>query len=627
MGDTTILANPFAGGSLQPAGDPVVNDFSIQIATVNGSGSQSSNNVLMRAVFHMGIPVSGKNLFPSNISGLPTWFTVRASRHGFLGRKKEIDILVAMNPDTAREDVASLDPGRVVLYDERLDLSGIRDDLIFYPVPFMELARDLVEDTRLRKLVANMVYVGSLAELLGIPMEEVDVAIARWFQSKRKAIELNTRAAHEGAEYASKNLVKRDPYRLERMNATQGKIIIDGNSAAALGSVFAGLTVATWYPITPSSSLAEGVINYLEQFRKDPETGRATYAVLQAEDELAAIGMALGAGWAGARSMTATSGPGISLMAELAGFGYFTEIPCVIFDVQRVGPSTGLPTRTSQGDVFSLYYLSHGDTKHLVLFPGDMVECFEMAYQAFDLAEDFQQPVFVATDLDLGMNNWMSDPFTYPEQPISRGKVLDREALEEVGEFGRYRDVDGDGIPYRTLPGTDHPLAAYFTRGSGHNEQARYSERPEDFEALMDRLITKLDVARTRVPAPVVNRQEGADIAIIGYGSSDVAIVESLFQLKTESGLAANYLRIRALPFASEVVDFLQEHERIYVVDQNRDGQMADLLMLEAPSRAGQIRKICHYNGLPVDARFITDAILRGEGVEEDLSSQRRAAR
>jgi len=627
LGDTTILANPFAEGSVEPEGEPVVNDFSIQVATVNGSGSQSSNNVLMRAIFHMGIPVSGKNLFPSNISGLPTWFTVRASRHGFLGRKKETDILIAMNPDTAREDVETLDPGRVVLYDQRLDLTGIRDDLIYYPVPFMEIARDLVEDTRLRKLVANMVYVGSLAALLGIPMEEVDVAIARWFQSKQRAIDLNTRAAREGAEYASKSLVKRDPYRLERMNATEGKIIIDGNSAAALGSVFAGVTVATWYPITPSSSLAEGVINYLERFRMDPETGRATFAVLQAEDELAAIGMALGAGWAGARSMTATSGPGISLMSEFAGFGYFTEIPCVIFDVQRVGPSTGLPTRTSQGDVFSLYYLSHGDTKHLVLFPGDMVECFEMGYQAFDLAEEFQQPVFVATDLDLGMNNWMSDPFKYPEQPISRGKVLDREGLERVGEFGRYRDVDGDGIPYRTLPGTDHPLAAYFTRGSGHNEWARYSERPEDFEALMDRLIRKLDVARTRLPAPIVQRQEGADFAIIGYGSSDVAITESLFQLKSERGLDANYLRIRALPFSPEVVDFLKEQERIYVVDQNRDGQMADLLMLEVPDRAGRIRKICHYNGLPIDARFITDAILKGEGVEGDHSSQRRAAR
>ncbi|MEJ2078365.1 MAG: 2-oxoacid:acceptor oxidoreductase subunit alpha [Acidobacteriota bacterium] len=592
----------------------IVNDFSIQVATVNGSGSQSSNNVLMRSIFEMGVPVSGKNLFPSNIAGLPTWFTIRASKESFLGRKKEVDILVALNPDTAREDVEGLDPGRVVVYDDKLGLSSIREDLIYYGIPFTELARELVEDSRLRRLVTNMVYVGSLATILGIPLEIVDRSIRRWFKEKKKAIDLNVRASQAGARYVAENLIKHDPYHLEPMGDTSGKIIIDGNSAAALGAVFAGVTVTTWYPITPSTSIAESLVGFLDRFRRDPATGKATYAVVQAEDELAAIGMALGAGWAGARSMTATSGPGISLMAELAGFGYFSEIPCVVFDVQRVGPSTGLPTRTSQGDVLSLHFLSHGDTKHLVLFPADMRECFEMSYQAFDLAEQFQQPVFVASDLDLGMNNWMSDPFEYPDRPLQRGKVLTREDLDRLGTFGRYQDVDGDGIPYRTLPGTNHPLAAYFTRGSGHNEMARYSERPADFEGLMDRLTRKLDTARKFVPQPEIRRRPEAEIGVIAYGSSHVAIVESLAQLEKEFGIAASYLRIRALPFTSDLEEFLRECRRAYVVEQNRDGQLADLVVMEIPELAPKVRKILHYRGLPIDARFVTDRIVELEG-------------
>ncbi len=594
----------------------IVNDFSIQVATVNGSGSQSSNNVLMRSIFEMGVPVSGKNLFPSNIAGLPTWFTIRASKESFLGRKKEVDILVALNPDTAREDIEGLDPGRVVVYDDKLGLSSIREDLIYYGIPFTELARELVEDSRLRRLVTNMVYVGSLATILGIPLEVVDRSIRRWFKEKKKAIDLNVRAAQAGARYVAENLIKRDPYHLEPMGDTSGKIIIDGNSAAALGAVFAGVTVTTWYPITPSTSIAESLVGFLDRFRRDPATGKATYAVVQAEDELAAIGMALGAGWAGARSMTATSGPGISLMAELAGFGYFSEIPCVVFDVQRVGPSTGLPTRTSQGDVLSLHFLSHGDTKHLVLFPADMRECFEMSYQAFDLAEQFQQPVFVASDLDLGMNNWMSDPFEYPDRPLQRGKVLTREDLDRLGTFGRYQDVDGDGIPYRTLPGTNHPLAAYFTRGSGHNEMARYSERPADFEGLMDRLTRKLDTARKFVPQPEIRRRPEAEIGVIAYGSSHVAIAESLAQLEKEFGIVASYLRIRALPFTSDLEEFLRECRRAYVVEQNRDGQLADLVVMEIPELAPKVRKILHYRGLPIDARFVTDRIVELEGRE-----------
>ncbi len=595
--------------------EEVVNDFSLQVATVNGSGSQSSNNVLMRAIFQMGIPISGKNMFPSNIAGLPTWFTIRASKYGYVGRKKEIDVLIAMNPETAREDVESLDPGRAVIYEEKLGLSKLRDDLIYYPVPFSELAGEIVKDARLRKLVTNMIYVGTAAELFSIEMAQVESAIAKWFKSKKKAVDFNVSAAQLGARYARENLVKRDPYRVERMEATQGKIIIDGNSACALGCVFGGATVATWYPITPSSSLCESLADYAGRFRLD-EDGKATFAIVQAEDELAALGMAIGAGWAGARSMTSTSGPGISLMAEFAGLAYFCEIPCVIFDVQRVGPSTGLPTRTSQGDILSLYYLSHGDTRHVVLFPADMKECFDLSIAAFNLAESLQQPVFVATDLDLGMNNWMSDPFDYPTEPIRRGKVLDAAALEKVADFGRYKDIDGDGVTYRTLPGTEHPKAPFLTRGSGRNDYAKYSERPEDYEKQMLRLTRKHDTARSRVPAPVVDNVKGATVALIAYGSTDAAVEECRHQLEAEYGLTLSYLRLRALPFSAEVLDFVRRHKSVHLIEQNRDGQMADILRLELGDDALKIHKILHFNGLPIDARFITDRVVAFEKLE-----------
>ena len=595
----------------------IVNDCSIQIATVNGSGSQSSNNVLMRALFQIGIPISGKNLFPSNIAGLPTWFTIRASKYGYVARRKEVDILVAMNPETAREDVEALDPGQVVIYEEELKLSALRDDLTYYPVPFSQLAAKIMKDARLRRLVTNMIYVGSVAALLDIEMAEVESAIAKWFQSKKKAIDFNVHAAHLGAQYVRDNLVKSDPFRIERMDKTQGKIIIDGNSACALGCMFAGVTVATWYPITPSSSLCEALTSYMSKYRLDAKTGKATFAILQAEDELAALGMAIGAGWAGARSMTATSGPGISLMGEFAGLAYFAEIPCVVFDIQRVGPSTGLPTRTSQGDVVSLYFLSHGDTRHLVLFPASMQECFDFSMKAFDLADRFQQPVFVASDLDLGMNNWMTDPFPYPDAPYDRGKVLSAEDLDRLGEFARYRDVDGDGIPYRTLPGTEHPLAAYFTRGSGHNEQARYSERPEDFENLMDRLVRKHETARSWVPEPIVEYEEGARIGLIAYGSSHEAVSECRDQLQQEQGLATNYLRIRSLPFSPVVREFVERCRQVYVVEQNRDGQMGDLIKLEVDKDITKIRKILHYSGLPLDAGFVSKRILSAEQAKE----------
>ena len=592
----------------------IVNDLSIQVATVNGSGSQSSNNVLMRSIFQMGIPISGKNLFPSNIAGLPTWFTIRASKHGYVGRKREIDILLALNPETAKEDVESLDPGRVVIYEEKLNLSRLRDDLIFYPIPFSKIAAEVVSNARLRKLVANMAYVGSVAELLGIEMAEVETAIEKWFKTKQKAVDLNIKVTHLGAEYVRKHAPKRDPYRLERMNGNQGKIIIDGNSACALGAMFGGATVVTWYPITPASSLCEALTDYMQRYRIDPKTGKATFAIVQAEDEIAALGMAIGAGWAGARAMTSTSGPGISLMAEFTGLAHFAEIPCVIFDVQRVGPSTGLPTRTSQADIFSLHYLSHGDTKHVILLPANMKECFEFSRAAFDLAERFQQPIFVASDLDIGMNNWMADPFDYPEKPYDRGKVLTAEDLNRLGEFGRYRDVDGDGIPYRTLPGTEHPLAAYFTRGSGHDESARYTEKPEEYEKLMNRLAKKFETAKKWVPQPEIEYVDGAEIGLIAYGSTDVAIEESRDQLRNEEGLETNYLRIRALPFTSHLSDFVSRCKRVYVVEQNRDGQLGDLLRLEVGTEAPGITKILAYSGLPVDARFITEQVLALEG-------------
>ncbi len=594
--------------------EPVVNDFSIQIATVNGSGSQSANNILLRTVFQMGVPVSGKNMFPSNIAGLPTWYTIRASKNGYIARKKEIDFLIAMNPETAKEDVLALAPGAVALYDEPLKLSDLRSDLTFYAVPYDKITAAVCPEAKLRKLVRNMVYVGVVARLLGLDMAEVEKALRKQFATKVKAAELNWKAAKAGYEYAETSLTKADPFKIERMNETAGKIIIDGNSAAAMGSMFAGVTVVTWYPITPSSSLVESLIDYMKEYRVGSD-GKATFAIVQAEDELAAIGMVLGAGWAGARSMTATAGPGISLMAEFAGLGYYVELPGVIWDVQRVGPSTGLPTRTAQGDISFVAKLSHGDTKHVMLLPSSPGECFTMAGDAFDLAEQLQTPIFVMSDLDLGMNNWMADPFEYPDKPMQRGKVLTSEQLGEAGSFFRYKDVDGDAIPYRTLPGTDHPNAAWFARGSGHNERGQYSERPDDYANNMDRLARKFETARTMVPRPELVRNAGNEIGIIAYGTSHHALVETLDQLQNEYGVKADYLRLRAFPFTREAHDFIAAHKRVYVVDQNRDGQMHELLKLDvAVPEIAKLRSVRHYNGLPIDARSITDEIISQEG-------------
>jgi 2-oxoglutarate ferredoxin oxidoreductase subunit alpha len=593
---------------------PVVNDFSIQVATVNGSGSQSANTVLLRTIFQMGVPVSGKNLFPSNIAGLPTWYTIRASKKGYIARKKEIDFLVAMNPETAKEDVLSLAPGAVVLYDEPLKLNELRSDLTFYTVPYDKITAAVCPESKLRKLVRNMVYVGVVAKLLNLDMAEVEKALRKQFAKKKKAADLNWNAAQAGYDYAASSLTKADPFTVERMDKTAGMIIIDGNAAAALGSMFAGVTVVTWYPITPSSSLVESLIDYMKEHRIGPD-GKATFAIVQAEDELAAIGMVLGAGWGGARSMTATAGPGISLMAEFAGLGYYVEIPGVIWDIQRVGPSTGLPTRTSQGDISFVAALSHGDTKHPMLIPSTVGECFSMASEAFNLAEQLQTPVFVMSDLDLGMNNWMSEPFEYPTTPINRGKVLSKEDLDRLGGFARYKDVDGDGVGYRTLPGTEHPAAAWFARGSGHNEKAQYSERPDDFVSNLDRLAHKFEYARTQVPKPEMVRNDGNEIGIIAYGTSHHAVTETLDQLQSEYGVKADYLRLRAYPFTREMHEFIAAHQRVYVVDQNRDAQMKQLIKLDiAVPEIAKLRSVRHYSGLPIDARSITDEIISQEG-------------
>jgi len=593
----------------------VINDFSIQIATVNGSGSQSANLVLLKSVFRMGIPVSGKNLFPSNIAGLPTWYTIRASKDGYLARKKEIDILIAMNAETSREDILSLPAGAMAIYEETADLKQFRSDVECYPVPFDKLTAAVCPEAKLRKLVKNMIYVGVVAYLVDMDMVAVEAALRQQFAKKVKAADLNWSAVQAGYEYAQNTLVKKSGFKLETMDKTKGKIIIDGNAAAALGCLFAGCTVCTWYPITPSSSLVESFIEYAKKYRIDAD-GKATFAIVQAEDELAAIGAVLGAGWAGARAMTATAGPGISLMAEFAGLGYYAELPGVIFDVQRTGPSTGMPTRNQQGDLLSVAFLSHGDTKHPMLIPANVQECYEMAQQAFDLAERLQTPIFVMSDLDLGMNNWMSEPFTYPEKPLDRGKVLGKEDLEKLGGFARYKDVDGDAIGYRTLPGTDHPLAAYFTRGSGHNEKAQYTERPDDYINNMERLAKKFETARSLMPRPEVVQTGKSKVGIIAFGTSDFGVRESRDQLKAEYKLDTDYLRLRAYPFSREVHEFVAAHDKIYVVEQNRDAQMLSLLKLDLDAKeVVKLQSVRHFNGLPLDARSVTDEIVTQEGI------------
>ena len=595
---------------------PTVNDLTFQAATVNGSGSQSANLVLTRAIFSMGIPVAPKNVFPSNIEGLPTWYQLRISPRGYQARAGEPDVLVALNPATWASDLASVRPGGAVIHEEVYSTAGARDDVTYFPVPFAKLAKTRIESDTLRKQLTNMLYVGVVAGLLAIPFDAIEHGIRRTFQSKPKAWQVNVDAACVGYEYWREHFADRHAgYELRPMSGlTDGQMLIEGNQAAALGCIMGGCTVAAWYPITPSSSLCESLIAYAERFRVDPATGERKIAIVQAEDELAAVGMAVGAGWTGARAMTSTSGPGISLMAEFSGLAYYAEVPVVIFDIQRIGPSTGLPTRTSQADVGFVYTLSHGDTRHLVLLPGTVQECYEFGQVAFDLADRFQTPVFVLSDLDLGMNLWMTPPFDYPERGFDRGKVLTAEDLTRLGgEWGRYRDVDGDGVTYRTLPGTDHPAAGYFTRGSGHDEDARYTEEAEVYARNMDRLVRKLQAARGVVPAPVVDDAAGSAVGLIAYGTTHHAVVEARDLLR-ERGLPVDYLRLRALPLSPAIGEFVRRHERVYVIEQNRDGQVYDLLRLDLPAElAGRLRSIRHYDGRPIPAEAITRPLLELE--------------
>lgn len=610
------LVSPLVEGSSLPAdGQPIVNDFGITFCTINGSGSATANNTILRALFKMGIPVSGKNIFPSNIQGLPTWYTIRVNKDGWLSRIERDDIVVAMNPVTFQRDMEYLNPGGVVFYADDIRLPITRTDIIAYPMPVKALTKLAEVPQNLRDYVANMVYVGVVAQMLGIDLEAVYQALDFHFKGKKGPIEANFKVIKLAADWAVENLTKKDRYTVERMQGTHGYIMADGNTAAALGALYGGVQFAAWYPITPASSLAESINQYLPQLRKDPETGHTTCVVVQAEDELAAVGMAVGAGWSGLRSMTSTSGPGLSLMTEYLGLAYYAETPLVVWDVQRVGPSTGLPTRTAQGDLSMVYNMSHGDANFIMLFPGSVNECFEFGWRAFDIAERMQTPVVVLSDLDLGMNQWMTEPFKFPDTPMDRGKILWEKDLDEMittmnGKWGRYQDVDGDGIAYRTVPGNRHPAAAYFTRGTGHDEYAKYSEEPEVWEKNLARLGKKYQTAKQYVPKPVLERMDGAIAGILSIGSADPSVEEARMLLAKE-GIATDYLRVRAVPFTSEVEDFIRDHARVYVVELNRDGQLRQLLMLNTPEALHtRLHKVAHTDGMPLSPRWIKEEIL-----------------
>jgi 2-oxoglutarate ferredoxin oxidoreductase subunit alpha len=589
----------------------IVNDFSITVGTKNGSGSSTANNTILRSIFKMGIPVSGKNLFPSNIQGLPTWYTIRANKDGFIARQDTNDIVIAINPDSFAKDLASVTPGGAFFYADDIKQPITRTDVAIYPVPIKTIVRnDPNVPNDFRDLVGNMVYVGALAQMINMDLDKVLAALTFHFKGKQKPIDMNFNAVKAGAEYAKTNLEKKDPFYLEPMNKTDGLIMADGNTAAAIGSIFGGIQFAAWYPITPASSLAESVIDYLPILRKR-EDGKHTYAVVQAEDELAALGMTVGAGWAGLRAMTSTSGPGLSLMTEFAGLAYYAEVPVVIWDVQRIGPSTGLPTRTSQGDLTFTYHIGHGDSHSVILLPGDVSECFDFGWQSLDLAERIQTPVFVLSDLDMGMNQWMSKPFQYPDVPMDRGKVLWEKDLEEIkGNWGRYLDKDGDGVPYRTIPGNKHPMSAYFTRGTGHDEYAKYTEDSAMYMKNMERLKSKHYNAQKYMPKPVLHPVKGATVGIIAFGSTENAILEAQYQIEKEHGIKADFLRIRAIPFTEEVTKFVEKYDQIFVVEMNRDAQMQQILITEYPQYAMRFKSVAHHDGLPASAKWVREGIL-----------------
>ncbi len=596
------------------ASGPQVNDFSIMIGTVNGTGSQTANLTLIRAFFNMGIPVSGKNVFPSNIQGLPTWYTIRVNKDGYLARQPSSDIVVAMNADTFEQDIETLCPGGILLYDDKIKKEIPRDDINVYSMPVKQMVTESEAPRELRDYVANMVYVGTLAHLLKIEIDSLEQALDFHFKGKQSPIQLNMDMILRAKQWSSEHHEPTCPYCVAPLDKTEGFILANGNTAGALGAIYGGVTFAGWYPITPATSLSEALNQYLPQLRKDPETGKQTYVVIQAEDELAAVGMAIGAGWAGLRAMTATSGPGISLMTEYTSLAYFAEIPVVIWDVQRMGPSTGLPTRTSQGDVRLTHYLGQGDNQHVVLMPGSVYECFEFGWKAFDIAEKLQTPVFVLSDLDLGQNQWMTSPFEYPDTPMERGKILWEEEFDQIAdEWGRYLDMDGDAIPYRTVPGNRHPKSAYYARGTGHDKYANYSEDPETWEANLNRLKEKFERARTMVPEPVIRpSSEETYIGVIAFGSTNLAVLEARDMLAKKQ-LHFDYLRLRALPINTEVKEFVREHERVYVVEMNRDGQLHQILTLEMPGHCKTLHSLSHNDGLPLTATWIKNALLAEE--------------
>jgi 2-oxoglutarate ferredoxin oxidoreductase subunit alpha len=592
---------------------PTANEFMIRVANVNGTGSASANALLMKSLFRMGLPVSGKNYFPSNIQGLPTWYEIRASGSGHVGRTRRVDIMVAMNAETYQKDLTDTASGGYLIYDSTWPRNTLlsRDDVTILGVPLSKMCNENFPTARARILMKNVAYVGVIAALLDIELDVIKLLLNETFQAKANLLDANQLAIDLGYNYAQENFSCPLPFAAKCLDKTLNHIVIDGNTASALGCLYAGATFGAWYPITPSTSVMDAFKRFCEQYRQDPASEQNNYCIVQAEDELAAIGMVLGASWNGARAFTPTSGPGISLMSEFLGYGYFAEIPAVLFDVQRVGPSTGMPTRTQQGDIMSCAYASHGDTRHVLLFPANPEECFYQAVQAFDLAERLQTPVIVLSDLDIGMNDWMTAELKWDDsyQP-DRGKVLDADQLKKLESFHRYLDTDGDGIAHRTLPGT-HPKGAYFTRGSGHNMFGKYTESASEYLQVVDRLRRKWETAKTYVPGPVVDYSEKNRIGILSLGSCDGAIQEA------RSGLAAkgesfNYLRVRAFPFNDDVQKFLDAHDRIYVVEQNRDAQLKSLLLLEMDVESKKLLSILHYNGLPMVAENVVDGLHRG---------------
>lgn len=587
-----------------------VNDFVIRIATVNGTGSTSANSLLMKAIFRMGIPVVGKNYFPSNIQGLPTWYEIRVTKDAYLSRSGHIDIMVAMNAQTYSEDLVSVQSGGVFIYDStrRREELHTRTDVTVLPIPLSELANNAFTGARTRILMRNVTYVGALAALLEIDLNTLKQLLEETFSNKQALIDSNLTAIQIGYNYAREQFNCPLSMRLSRLDKTVGYIMIDGNTAAALGCVYAGATVGSWYPITPSTSLFDAFTDFCKRFRTDTESGTQNYCIIQAEDELAAIGMALGAAWNGARAFTSTSGPGISLMSEFLGLAYFTEIPLVLFDIQRVGPSTGMPTRTQQSDILAAAYASHGDTRHVLLFPSDPAECFEFAVKAFDLADRLQTPVIVLSDLDIGMNDWPCPELQWDDSYCpDYGKVYRANELRDLERFQRYLDVDGDGICYRSLPG-DHPRGAYLIRGSGHNQAGAYTERSDEYIEVMDRLRRKFDTAATLVPGPIIERTPNADMAIVSLGSCHGAIQETRDRL-AEKGLASDYMRIRSFPFCDDVRSFIDSHPRVFVVEQNRDAQLRSLLMTETGIAADRLVPVLYYGGEPLSSVDIIDVI------------------